>query len=213
MKKIFFILIAILFTIKLAYAEKYYGITKISSVNLKDVEIFGPAKLEKVKFKKLNIHGTLEFNNLEVDGDALITGPIINGYNGRFGLLKVIGSVKGRLINCNFFTIVGSLDVSDLTVKEDIYIVGTAKIDNSYLKNLEVASDEIILNNVEVKDIVIEKNNPLNHTANKQKQVLYLKGKTIVRGNISFQSRKGVIFIDKNATIIGKVNGAVITNL
>lgn len=64
-------------------------------------------------------------------------------------------------------------------------------------------SKKVILKDSEIDGSVI-----FEVTHNNEPQELYLKGETVVRGNIEFISGKGRVFIAKDAKVIGKIKGA-----
>ncbi|BBB56306.1 hypothetical protein MPCS_01334 [Candidatus Megaera polyxenophila] len=73
------------------------------------------------------------------------------------------------------------------------------------MQDLEVTSNDITLKDVNLNNIVINDNNG-------KKQVLHLKGKSLVKRNINFISEKGVIVKGSNVQIKGDITGAIIKN-
>lgn len=73
----------------------------------------------------------------------------------------------------------------------------------STFHNITITSDQVTLEDSKIKDIVVEKSDD-------RKQVLHLKGKTIVEGNITFESGKGTVKQGSEVKIQGEIKGATV---
>ena len=93
--------------------------------------------------------------------------------------------------------------MADLQVSGAAIIIGPLTAEKSTFQNLIITADKIILEDSKIKDIVVKKNED-------KKQVLDLKGKTIVAGNITFESGKGVVKQGPEVKIQGEIKGATV---
>lgn len=191
-------------TLTSSYAETF-----ISGKTVKNIMVKGPTRIANVKANKVIIDGCLAFSNLDVKGDVTITCLICgDSSNLKCKNLAAAKSVIAKKIKCENMHICGSANLEDIEIAQNATIKGNAKIKGGKMKNLNLSSNEIHLQNVNVHDIIIEENP---HNASKP-QSLYLKDKTLVAGNINFKSGQGIIFLENNAIIKGEINGATINN-
>jgi cytoskeletal protein CcmA (bactofilin family) len=98
--------------------------------------IHGDANLKLVKAKSLQVNGSLEFHNLDVSGDGVITGAL-KGDNGKFGNLKVTGPVT----------------VSSMIVKDQAQIEGSLDAKHCKFKDLSFKGDHIALDEVLLENL------------------------------------------------------------
>jgi hypothetical protein len=110
-------------------------------------------------------------------------------------------------IVCSKLEVTGPVDVTDLQVSGDTTIIGPLKAGKSTFQNLTVTADKIVLEDVKIKDILVKKNQ---EEKQEKKQVLELKGETIVGGNIIFESGKGVVEQGSEVKIQGEIKGATV---
>ncbi|PWU05417.1 MAG: hypothetical protein C5B43_03315 [Verrucomicrobia bacterium] len=178
--------------------------TFITGKKAKKILLKGPARLSDVKADSVIIDGYLAFNNLEVTGDVTVSHPIREeSQNLKCRHLTLGKSITANNVQCESAYICGSACLENIEVSGNTTITSNAKIKNGKMSNLNLTSNEIHLNNVNLKDIIIEE------TRNSTNQVLYLKGKSIA-DNISFKSGNGVIFMDKESKVNGEINGAIV---
>jgi|GEM_PF-3200498 len=220
MKNFIFTFVGILLTLSTAQAETYFGPTNISNLNTNNIVINGPANLKKINTSHLTITGPLEFADLEVKEQMTIYGPLINGQNLKCKKFNIIGPMKSKNINCDKFSAIGTIELQRLTVKQDMDIIGSLYITdfnigrnikiiglleatNGTIKDLEVTSSDITLQDVNINNIIINVNKG-------KQQTLYLKGKSLVKGNINFISGKGLIVKGSDVQIKGEITGAII---
>lgn len=180
--------------------------TFVSGKKTKKILVKGSTRLSNVKANSVVVDGYLAFNDLDVNGDVLVTYPIRSGSEKlKCRHLTTGKSITANNLECESAHIFGTACIENLKIRGDATINGDVKIKNGELNNLNLACNEIHLQNVNVNDITIEK--PRIPSAN---QCLYLKGKTLVSGTINFKSDHGVIFMDKDVIVNGEINGATI---
>ncbi len=159
----------------------------------------GSVFLKHQKFNDLTTNGSLEFS------DLTITGKFVSH-----------GSVIGTKLTCNHFSNSGSLQVKDfkashgivegalygehIVVLENLKISGECDVSKSKFGTIEINSDTATFEDSEIANIIVK-------FANKSQKII-LKGKTIVAGNIIFESGYGKIYLSSKTKIIGKVKGA-----
>lgn len=186
-----------------AQAQSFMGVTALKKQNLQKASFMGPTELKEITAQSLSVVGSLHFNNLKVEKDTEIVGPVANSDHGVFGSLFITGTFMAKNITCSKLKVIGPVDVTDLHVSKATMIIGPLKAEKSTLQNLTITSDKIILEDSKTKNIVVKKNK-------NKKQILDLKGKTIVEGNIIFESGKGVVEQDSEVKIQGEVTGATV---
>ena len=182
-------------------AETYTGETSLEEKVLKDANFMGPTQLKEVIAESLSVMGPFEFSNVMVEKNTTIEGPVLNSENGKFDSLNIKGPFTAKNIICKTFKVIGPVDVTHLKVEGDTSIMGSLKANQSQFENMSISADEIFLKDVDVKDIFIKKNMD-------KKQVLQLKGKTLVKGNIAFESGQGIVELDSAAKVQGEIKGA-----
>ncbi|WP_010302931.1 hypothetical protein [Candidatus Odyssella thessalonicensis] len=181
--------------------------------------VYGSSQLKDMTYDTLTVYGALDFTNLIIQQE-----------------LKVDGSAHGKNLKCQEFKINGSLAVDQLEAHQGLVSGSLTGHNISILKDLSVegslAGDRItvlgrtkIAGNLSViggdfTDIDIEgdaSDLTDSRAANihfkkviTDTQKLYLRGKTIVSGDIVFESGKGEIYLGTDAVIKGQVKGATI---
>ncbi len=201
MKKFFGILACGILIASIAQAVNYYGPTDLSRSNLDDVSVYGPANFNLVKAASVTVAGPTQFKNLEVSGNADFTGPVTDSENGRFGQLQVTGPLEATQIQTGKLIVTGPLKVKLLNVQGDTEVIGPLDAQQSHFNNLTINSEKINLDKVVVDGNILVKNN-------EKQQTLYLKNSS-VRGNINFESGKGIVIV-KNSEIKGQIKGATV---
>lgn len=183
-----------------------YANAFISGKNTKNILSNGSTRLLNVKASSVTVDGNLAFHNLDVEGDVAVTHLIsTDSKNLKCRHLIAGKSITVNGLKCESAHICGPACLENLEVTGDTTIQGDAMIKNGKMQNLNLSSNEMHLHNVNVNDINIEK--PRLPLAN---QTLYLKGKTLVAGSINFKSDQGIVFMDKDTTVNGEINGATI---
>ena len=183
--------------------------------------ITGSTKLEKVSHESLTIAGSLNFNNLTIEQILSVSGSaegdflkcekfIINGSFAGKNIQATNGEVSGSL-TCEKTNIDNDLEVNGSLKATETKVSGKTKVDGnldasrSSFSDIEISSWQCTLRNSKAKNIFIKK------TKDKSQRI-YLKGKTIIEGNITFESGNGKVIFSNEAKVKGKVQGASVVN-
>ena len=187
------------------HAETLDGPTKLTMSLKEDLNINGPATLKLVKAQNLTVNGSLDFSRLDVAKSAEIHGPV-KGEKGKFGSLNVSGPLTANYIICTDLNVKGAVKVSYLDVKKDADITGSLEIQHGEFNQLQITSYTMVLDATTVEqDIVVRKG------YSNARKTLHLKGETTIAGNITFESRKGIVIVEgPNVQIKGAIKGAKI---
>lgn len=208
MKNLFQILLLLtsLFYVNTIFAETYNGPTKLSYRIEDDITIHGPATLNRVKAKSLLVNGTTQFDHLKVSQTAEFSGPV-EGQFGDFDNCKIKGVAKVSEVKANRLSIMGSLNANRLKVSGDLEVAGQLNVQEAELGTLIVTpgdSDEILLNQTQVKRIVVKSSDKKSDRI----QILKLMNNSIVAGDVVFESGHGKIETDQTSKVGGKITGA-----
>lgn len=206
-KKIVVIFAGLFLVPLVAFAKTYYGPTKISNSSEEEVTIIGPADLDQLKSNTLKVTGPLKFNKIVISNETEVTGPTA-GEKGKFNNLKITGPVKGTQIEAQTMNITGPAYFNNIEVKGNAKITGTLFVNKGKFKNIDVVSDKVKLKDTTADSIHFDKNM---HDSKKE-QMLMIQGKSIINGDIVFDSGKGKVVVDKTVQIKGKVQGAEVVN-
>lgn len=194
----------LLFLISRIYGDTLDGPVDLSFKFYDNLTVKGAAKLKLVKASSLDIQGPLEFSRLAISGDAKVAGAV-HGVKGTFGKLTVNGPVSTDQVICGDLWVKGAVTVTSLIVNNQAEIEGPLNARHSKFKTLIIKADTIVLDEVEVETLSILKGS--------QKQVVTLKGHTVISGDVTFESGEGTLEVDKEALIKGTVKGATTKNL
>lgn len=223
MKQILSLLFCTACMLQEAQAQSFMGVTALEKQNLQEASFMGPTELKEITAKSLSVMGPLHFNNLKVEKNTEIFGPVANSDHGVFDSLFITGPFMAKNIACSKLEVTGPVDVTDLQVSGDATIIGPLKAGKSTFQNLTltgplkaekstfqdltITADKIVLEDVKTKDILVKKNQ---EERQEKKQVLHLNGKTIVEGNIIFESGKGIVEQGSEVKIQGEIKGATV---
>lgn len=174
----------------------------------------GPTSLKKAEVKgQFNVTGPLKFKDLKVGGATVIIGPA-KGKKGQFIDIEKNGPFKAEEFVANHFKGTGPTSFEKAQIKGDIDLVGPFISEDSNFQKMILTignNDEskniagkCELKDSTSKDIYIRKNMP------DETQLLVLAGKTIVDGNIEFESGKGIVEADKDVVIKGEIKGVLL---
>jgi len=168
---------------KLALVLLIYSVLMIQEVR---AETFvGPTSLEEKVLKDADFMGPTQLKNVTAES------------------LSVMGPLTGKNIICKTLDVMGPVEVTHLKVEGDASIMGPLTAKQSYFESLSIWGDETLLEDVEVKNISIKKDKD-------KSQVLRLKGTSIVKGNITFESGQGIIEQGPDIKIQGEIKGAIV---
>lgn len=195
------------FAISVVSATTFNGVTELSVKSFKDLTVNGPATLTEIKANTLNIHGPLTFQKIDVSKSSDVSGPM-RGKEGAFANLKVTGPLEAERITCETLTVIGPATLKYFTVKGSTDIKGSFVSQNGNLQDVTYMSTGT-LTDTTVKNIIVKHNNA--NTDVNQKDILELKGTTLVTGDVTFESGKGEIITEgKNISLSGKIKGGVL---
>lgn len=214
MKKFLTVLACTTLLTQSVQGQSYIGDKTLKGETLQDASFMGSANLTDIKATSLSLLGALEFHNLTVAKDTSVAGPVTKSEKGRFGTLAVAGELEATDITCKKLDAAGAVKVTGLTVTGDTNVAGslilTASKDpktQNKLKNLNIASEEVSLEDTNVEGTITVKTLS-SWFGGATKQVLRLLGKTTVKGNITFESGTGTIEKGPEAKVEGKITGA-----
>lgn len=192
--------------LNITQAETFMGTTELSEKTIDNIIIFGPADLKDIKTNSLTVTGPLSFNNVAVDGNVTVIGPIKEDSSDLSCKdFDVLGPITAKNIKCDSINIIGSANLENIETTGDVKIVGSVEIEKAKLQNVTLMTSEMSLSDTTVSDITVEKI-PLSG----EPQTLYLKKGTIVSGSITFKSGKGVVILQNSSKVNGKINGATL---
>ncbi len=148
--------------------------------------INGSVVLNNVKFESLRINGSLDFKDLVIEKK-----------------ISINGSANGNNLKCQEFTINGSLNANYIDISGKTKISGDLTVSDGNFGDIEISSDEINLTSSKVKNIFVKK-------IRSRTQILELNKKTIIFGDVIFESGNGEIILNDGSEIHGSIKGAVV---
>lgn len=184
------------------FGEEFSGPTHLTLKIFDTLTIQGPAQLKMVKAKSLAVTGLLEFNHLNISGDATLTGAV-KGSKGKFNTLTVTGSLDVDHVICKELIVTGNVKATFLDVAKQSTVNGDLEVKESKLGALSVAGDKILLDGVLLDSLTVRK-------GISDQQTVTLQGATIVNGDILFESGKGILNVQGSEV---KINGTTKGNL
>lgn len=199
-----------------AEPNTFNGPIELSTQEFKDLNINGPATLHAIKADSLNVRGPFDFISVKVKGKTEISGPF-TGTDGEFTDIVVHGPFQGTKISANNLHVDGPAAIEDFKITGNVSINGPLKAKVGSFKDITTVNTPVALYDVTVNTIQVKKDSgkitddPINNEGYGKNNEIKLAGKTIVNGNITFESGDGVVFIrDKTAQFKGKVIGGTI---
>ena len=157
--------------------NKFKGLTSIKDKVLTDLKSDGPTIIE----------------NVTIEGNTIINGPATIE-KATFQDLTVNGPIEAKNILFNAANLNGPVKFDLATANKNVKINGPFLASNSHFYDLEINCSEMTLDKSTVVNLVITDNNDLKN----QKQMLYLKNNSFIKGKIKFQSGKGVVILMNN---------------
>ncbi len=201
-----------------ATAEKstFNGPIELSTQEFKELNINGPATLHAIKADSLTVNGPVDFIKLKIKGKTEVSGPF-SGVDGEFADVVIHGPFDGTKISAESLHVNGPVALEDFEIKGNVSINGPLKAKVGSFKDINTVNTPVALYDVSVNNIHVKKdsgkisNDPVNNEGYGKNNEIKLAGKTIVSGNITFESGDGVVFIrDKTAQFKGKIIGGKI---
>jgi hypothetical protein len=145
-----------------------------------------------------SLNGTTVTNTVTANGSLRANHSILNKVTANGSAQIRNSEIKGHLC-CSGSADIYKSKVNTATISGSLFAVTTI-----FAEQLSLATDKTILQSSQTKDVIIQVVN--NH------EELYLQNNTIVEGNITFLSGKGLVFKSDNSKIIGKVRGGKIVS-
>lgn len=190
---LFFVLV--LGSFNVVEAETFTGSTSLKSKTYEQLTLYGPSDLQDIKATSLSVEGPLTFQKLEISGKASVNGPV-KGDEGKFDQLVIRGPFEAKNIKGRTLDTWGPVSLTDANITGNVKITGPLKAKRSQFKDIAVAGSSSL------EDVSVD-----NITFNKDK-TLTLSGKTIVSGNITFESGNGEVIVKGDNVIIkGQIKG------
>jgi len=130
------------------------------------------------------------------ESDIKVTGPF-SLEKSTIAKVNVKGPSTANNATVAHFTVMGPLTLSESKV-DQLTLIGTLNANDSAIADI-IVTGNLVLVDSKVGNIIVKKNPNISK--------IYLKGDTEVKGNITFKGGNGVIYQEKNARILGKVDG------
>ena len=164
-----------------------YGFREAQSQMLETLQHSGMLNLEKT-----TVSGITEINGFITAKNSTLNSLTVNGDADLDHVL-----VKGSVL------VQGKLAAEDANFQEAVVIKGQINAEDSHFnKTITIYGNHSEFENCHLENIILEKNN------DQKVQHLYLE-ETQVDGDITFKSH-GIIHMDKESKIVGKVTGGKI---
>lgn len=163
---------------------------------------FGSTQIENKDLTTLHHSGELEVEKVKVTGSAIINGRF-QALNSQFNELTINGQSEMKASEALGNTSInGALKVTDSKFGGSLVLNGLLEAkDSEFLKPVTITSTKIDFINCKVQSLLIKT------TKEDQQQILTLQDTTI-NGDVTFESGNGLVKMNKNSKISGKVNGA-----
>lgn len=189
---------------------------ELSTQEYKKLKVSGPTTLHAIRTDSLYVNGSLSFIQVVVNQKAEVLGPC-SGVDGEFSDLDIHGPFDGTTIKTGNLTVNGPTAIEDFKITGNVNINGPLKAKVGSFMDISSVQTPIALYDVTVDNIHVKKDsgwvradNPLSEGYGQNNEIK-LAGKTIVYGDITFESGNGVVFLrDKTAQFKGKVIGGVV---
>jgi hypothetical protein len=139
----------------------------------------------------------------ETISNIVCYGPVILKDTTVSGNMKVAGSLKADNATIGSITVDGTVSIESSRVKGSTNIVGTLSASGvEFMKDVSIVSDTVTLNNSKL-------DGSLKVTSEQTKPKLVLECGTIIAGNVTFDSKSGVVSMTGDAAVQGKIiNGS-----
>jgi cytoskeletal protein CcmA (bactofilin family) len=164
--------------------------------------ISGSTNIINQSVDSLQVNGSLTFENLTVENS-----------------LKVNGAAAGSTLTCKDLTVSGSFEASNITVHDNIYVSGSFtaidlanmgkttvkgafKAENSRFSEIEYHGGKIELQHSTAASLLVTA------TTWPTSQQLVLKDKSIIEGDVIFDSKVGKVYLGRGCEIKGRIKGA-----
>lgn len=157
--------------------------------------IHGSAELDDMNFKSLVVDGSLKFSNLIIEEELLVNGSV-NGKKLKCKKFKINGSFNGKDIEAKDGSVSGSLEGANINVLGETKIFGSMSVSDGNFGNIEINGKKSDLTNSKARSIFFKKEEA-------ETQKLELNKKTIISGDVTFESGEGKIYLNSGSEIHG----------
>jgi hypothetical protein len=143
-------------------------------------------------------YGPERLPSLTGNGVVLLNETVIEG------TLEVNGSLVMRGGTAAGVVVNGHTSLSRTVVGESMLVRGALiAVETTFVGPLRIASNQTSLSNCTTGDITIE-------PGDQRAEVLQLAGRTLVTGDITFTSGKGIVVRSRGSEVRGKVRGGTV---
>ena len=194
-------ILGLLLNCNVIQAKDYFGVTHLANQKLTQVTVYGPADFSKIHADSITVKGTFAFDNLSIQNKLESHGPT-EGKNSEIGNLVVYGPLQLDHCIVNSIDMAGPFQAKYITVSKNSVFRGPFSALGCHLQNITLLTDGAVFDDSDIKSITMKKND------DPKEQIVTLKGKTIVSGDITFESGKGKVIIENPAKLEGKIIGA-----
>lgn len=174
------------------------------SHNIYAYQVSGSNNLQHKKFNNLTSKGYLQFSDLHITGNFTSHGSAV-GEKLKCNNFVVSGSIKASDLTASFGSVKGAISAHNLNISGDLKLSGEIYITKSILGNVEITSNAATFKDSKIHNIMVKNNN------NKEQKIT-LANKTIISGDVTFESGNGKIYLDNSSKIEGKITGATIVH-
>jgi len=173
--------------------------------------LFGAKTLQNTKLKNFIGYGDIALYDSTVSGTVTVYGDMQTN-NVRINDTIIYGSaqlhdtdVKNRL------SIYGEAFLINSKVNGDSTIFGTVDTNNTVFRgDITAATSKFTLLDTQTKGITIQKFKDKNKKDKNVNQIIRILGKSVINGDITFETGGGIIELGSQATINGKVTGGML---
>lgn len=168
------------------------------------INSFGAQEISNLTITKLNHSGSLEMTNSTIEAFAIINGKL-EAKNTVFSELTVNGDAEldSSQVQGNV-AINGNLEADGSAFNGPVLIHGHIGAESSqFLNIITLHGNQAEFEECSLNKIIVQR------SQNKTPQIIYLED-TAVTGDIIFEQGNGIVMIDGNSTVLGKVQGGEI---
>ena len=187
----YFLLVCALLSVSLKAERSFKGHTTVSNETMADLEVFGKLTLANLTVTKtVSVSGRCEGNGLVCQ------------------TLSVQGLCCANDVKAETLSVRGKCEGEGYEISGNAAFRGAFDVKNSTFGSMTLALGKGRLSGCVVKGPV-KISKPSSNSDNKE-EILHLAGKTVVEGDVVFESGTGTLMIDRDARVLGTVSGAKI---
>jgi len=208
--------------VMLADVEKVSGKWSFHDKTFDEFKGSGSGSLTRVQARIARVSGSFSWDTLTINESFVVSGSWKGtGLTAQSASVSGSGSINGGVVSGDIIAS-GSLDAINLTVNGHTKASGGISFENSKLHAAEFCGKKVTLTNTSTGSILMKRNNGgfssdipflawiIGLFQNPELSTLYLKGSTIVEGDITFETGTGEVYVSPQAQIKGQVIGGKI---